>query len=48
MIIEIPDPAPNGPVRVRGERNLIVEYVSSRGEGLLGYSASLAQPIAGS
>ena len=48
MIIEIPDPAPNGPVRVRGDHNLIVEYVSSRGEGLLGYSASLAQPIAGS
>ncbi len=48
VTIEIPDPAPNGPVRIRADQNVIVEYVSSRGEGLLGYSASLAQPIAGS
>jgi Family of unknown function (DUF5719) len=45
VIVTIPDPAPNGSVRVTAGTIVVVEYLSSRGAGRIGYSASLAQPI---
>jgi hypothetical protein len=47
VIVTIPDPAPTGPVRVSAGVNVIVEYVSSRGAGRIGYSVALAQTAGG-
>jgi len=43
VIVTIPDLAPTGPVRVSAGASVIVEYVSSRGAGRIGYSVALAQ-----
>ena len=44
-LLTIPDPAPGGPVRITAGVNVVVEYLASRGEGRIGYSAALAQPV---